>query len=81
MKPTEGPMVRASQNIAGIESCPAHLFFEDAMKRKPIQVDTKTHRILQREAVRQSMKPGFSVTMGGIIAQLAAKLPRKRGNK
>lgn len=49
------------------------------MKRKMIQVDAKLHRLIQEEAYRQSVKKDCVVTMGGVIAQLAAKLGKKRG--
>lgn len=49
--------------------------------RKIVQLDPKTHKIIQREAQRQSLKPGFTVTLGGVIAQLAAKLGKKRGKR
>jgi len=51
--------------------------FEDNM-RKPVQLDEKTHSIIRKEARRQSTRPGYRVTMGGVIAQLAAKLKRRR---
>ena len=68
----------ARQKVAGIESCPAHLILRNDMKRKPVQLDEKTHGLIQKEAIRQSTKPGFTVTMGGVVAQLAKKL---RGRK
>ncbi len=66
---------------AGIESCPAHLYFEEDMIRKPVQLDTRTHSIIRKEAIRQSTRPGFTVTMGGVIAQLAIQLTKKRRRK
>ena len=51
------------------------------MKRKPVQLDEKTHGVIQKESIRQSVKPGFTVTMGGVIAQLAIQLTKKRRRK
>ncbi len=53
-------------------------YFEDNMERKPVQLDTRTHSIIRKEAIRQSTRPGYRVTMGGVIAQLAAKLKKRR---
>ncbi len=49
--------------------------------RKIIQLDTRTHGVIQREAIRQSTKPGFTVTMGGVIAQLAIQITNRRRRK
>ncbi len=51
------------------------------MDTKIIRIDAKLHRKIQEEAFRQSVKKDCVITMGGVIAQLAAKLGKKRGRK
>ncbi len=50
-------------------------------RRKPVQIDKNTHSIIKQEALRQSMKFGCHVTMGGVISQLAIQLTKKRRRK
>lgn len=52
-----------------------------SMKRKTVQISPQAHRIIQREAVRQTVEHGYSITIGMIIGQLAEKLHKLRGWK
>lgn len=51
------------------------------MERKPVQLDKETHEVIKQEAIRLSLKPGFTVTMGGVIAQFAIQLTKRRRRK
>jgi hypothetical protein len=51
------------------------------MKRKSVQISEKAHKIIQKEAVRESMKHGYAVTIGMVIGQFAEKLQKLRGRK
>ena len=55
--------------------------YHNTGERKPVQLDTRTHSIIRKEAIRQSVRPGFTVTMGGVIAQLAIQLTKRQRRK